>query len=270
VLLVVEHEKCDVITRARTKPVRSLDKTWFWLKNDAVGSDAYGVVFVSLGSYLTHEKDTVMNRLLSLSALIVLLIVVLLGQETQTASAVLTVDTVRAHNTHSYANLEITGTEARSEACRTYSLWGFQGGLQAIDGTDCGALAVEEPKMPVEDVFTTVPEIIEDSFTTVPPTITVTPEMSTTPSVPTETPVVVVPPVTETPVVPPVVVTPEPQPQPELPVENDKEKCNKGEGNGSEGCDPGNNPDKGNDDENDTHPSDDNKKKDKEKKDKKN
>ena len=34
----------------------------------------------------------------------------------------------------------------------------------------------------------------------------------------------------------------------------EKEKCNKGGGNGSEGCDPGNNPDKGHDDEDQTHP----------------
>lgn len=33
------------------------------------------------------------------------------------------------------------------------------------------------------------------------------------------------------------------------PTKTPKAKCNKGEGNGGEGCDPGNNPDKGNDDE---------------------
>jgi hypothetical protein len=39
--------------------------------------------------------------------------------------------------------------------------------------------------------------------------------------------------------------SPTPTPKPE------KEKCNKGGGNGPEGCDPGNNPDNGNDDEGD-------------------
>ena len=38
--------------------------------------------------------------------------------------------------------------------------------------------------------------------------------------------------------------TEEPTPEP-----TEKPNCNKGRGNGSEGCDPGNNPDKGNDDE---------------------
>jgi hypothetical protein len=41
--------------------------------------------------------------------------------------------------------------------------------------------------------------------------------------------------------------TPEPE-QPETP-EQDKNKCNKGSGNGSEGCDPGNHPENGNNDE---------------------
>ena len=38
--------------------------------------------------------------------------------------------------------------------------------------------------------------------------------------------------------------TAEPTPEP-----TEKPRCNKGGGNGSEGCDPGNNPDNGNDDE---------------------
>ena len=41
--------------------------------------------------------------------------------------------------------------------------------------------------------------------------------------------------------------TEEPTPEP-----TEKPNCNKGKGNGSEGCDPGNNPDKGNDDESGT------------------
>jgi hypothetical protein len=38
------------------------------------------------------------------------------------------------------------------------------------------------------------------------------------------------------------------------PADDGKQKCNKGEGNGSEGCDPGNHPELGNDDEDDSHP----------------
>ena len=44
-------------------------------------------------------------------------------------------------------------------------------------------------------------------------------------------------------------LTQEPTPEPTVAVEDKKKHCNKGEGNGGEGCDPGNNPDKGNDDE---------------------
>jgi hypothetical protein len=50
-----------------------------------------------------------------------------------------------------------------------------------------------------------------------------------------------------------ITATPNPTntPDPVTPATNTpKVKCNKGEGNGGEGCDPGNNPDKGNDDEN--------------------
>lgn len=44
--------------------------------------------------------------------------------------------------------------------------------------------------------------------------------------------------------------TSEPTPKPTgTPEPTKKPKCNKGEGNGSEGCDPGNHPEKGNDDE---------------------
>ena len=43
--------------------------------------------------------------------------------------------------------------------------------------------------------------------------------------------------------------TQEPTPEPTVAGEGKKKHCNKGEGNGGEGCDPGNNPDKGNDDE---------------------
>ena len=41
--------------------------------------------------------------------------------------------------------------------------------------------------------------------------------------------------------------------------ENKPKHCNKGEGNGSEGCDPGNHPELGNDDENNTTPKEDHK-----------
>lgn len=47
---------------------------------------------------------------------------------------------------------------------------------------------------------------------------------------------------------------------PELQQDDKPKHCNKGEGNGSEGCDPGSNPDKGNDDENNTTPKEDHKK----------
>ena len=58
---------------------------------------------------------------------------------------------------------------------------------------------------------------------------------------PTDTPTVPAgPTVTDVPPAP----TPAPEPEP-----TDKPKCNKGGGNDSEGCDPGNRPDKGNDDE---------------------
>jgi len=40
-----------------------------------------------------------------------------------------------------------------------------------------------------------------------------------------------------------------PQPTETQPASDDKEKCNKGSGNGAEGCDPGNHPENGNDDE---------------------
>ena len=48
---------------------------------------------------------------------------------------------------------------------------------------------------------------------------------------------------------PPPTNTPVPEPTDPPPEPTDKPKCNKGEGNGGEGCDPGNNPEKGNDDE---------------------
>ena len=57
---------------------------------------------------------------------------------------------------------------------------------------------------------------------------------------------------TDTPTVPagPTVTDAPPAPTPTVPPEpTDKPKCNKGGGNDSEGCDPGNHPDTGNDDE---------------------
>ena len=69
--------------------------------------------------------------------------------------------------------------------------------------------------------------------TIVPPTIEPTQEPTITPTdEPTQEPTVV----------PTIVPTQEPKPT-EMP------KCNKGGGNGSEGCDPGNHPEKGHDDE---------------------
>jgi hypothetical protein len=50
--------------------------------------------------------------------------------------------------------------------------------------------------------------------------------------------------------------TPHPTHEPN-PTPTEKPKCNKGEGNGGEDCDPGNNPDNGTDDENNTTPSED-------------
>jgi hypothetical protein len=86
----------------------------------------------------------------------------------------------------------------------------------------------------------------------------------------------VVPPATDKPVDDkPVVVPPTTDDKPETPVvvpddnptdngtdggstdDGTKKHCNKGEGNGGEGCDPGNHPEKGNDDENKTTPKED-------------
>jgi hypothetical protein len=68
----------------------------------------------------------------------------------------------------------------------------------------------------------------------------------------TEDTAAVEPVVTEEPIVTPPAVEPT-----EAPTVERKQKCNKGEGNGSEGCDPGNHPELGNDDENNTTPRED-------------
>lgn len=89
----------------------------------------------------------------------------------------------------------------------------------------------------------------------------------------TESPVTTVPPVVdvrpqepnqEFPYEPPVVIPQEPDTTeppvivPDEPKQDKPKHCNKGEGNGGEGCDPGNHPENGNDDENETSPREDN------------
>jgi len=84
--------------------------------------------------------------------------------------------------------------------------------------------------------------------------VTPTPPVTNPPEEPTKPPkepTPTAPPKTPKPTVtPPPPTPPPPTPPPPTPTdEPEKKHCNKGGGNGGEGCDPGNNPDKGNDDE---------------------
>jgi hypothetical protein len=94
--------------------------------------------------------------------------------------------------------------------------------------------------LPVPSVAV-VETVKRDTDDTVTPVIV---DVPSTPEQPAVEPPVIVP-TQEPPVVTPPVVEPE---QPEQPT-GDKNKCNKGSGNGSEGCDPGNHPENGNNDE---------------------
>lgn len=117
----------------------------------------------------------------------------------------------------------------RADACRTYNVNGIFGGTENMDSQFCGE-SVEEGK----DTSGNAPQV---------------------------TPPVVIPPTPQPETVPP---TPQPDDKPEQTPptpddttpppsdeEEEKDKCNKGEGNGGEGCDPGNHPENGNDDEDD-------------------
>ena len=79
--------------------------------------------------------------------------------------------------------------------------------------------------------------------------ITIPTEVSSTPT-PTDEPTPTNTPPVESTSTPGV----EPTNTPTDPTHKPKEKCNKGGGNGSDGCDPGNNPDLGHDDEDQKHP----------------
>src|SRR5688572_26476428 len=105
---------------------------------------------------------------------------------------------------------------------------------------------------PVTPTTTDEPGTSTPTSTPVPPTTTPVPPTTGTPVV-TETPEITETPVVETPTQ---VVTEEPTQPPSTPVpteEPDRQNCNKGEGNGSEGCDPGNHPENGNNDEDDAN-----------------
>jgi hypothetical protein len=115
--------------------------------------------------------------------------------------------------------------------CIAVDPWGY-GSITGDQMYDCGngpAATKKERKQDDEAIAT----VTDTSNTPLPTKVAIT----NTP--PPSTEVVVV--ITNTPPPPP--ATPEP----------DKQKCNKGDGNGAEGCDPGNHPEKGNDDEDDAH-----------------
>lgn len=99
----------------------------------------------------------------------------------------------------------------------------------------CTGLAQAAEPTPTTTQTTQKPTRTPDLPTADPTATVVGPTPTPTQGAPTPDP-------TDTP--PPPTPTPDPEP-------TEKPKCNKGEGNGSEGCDPGNNPDKGNDDEDD-------------------
>jgi hypothetical protein len=110
----------------------------------------------------------------------------------------------------------------KSEGCHTYNIFAHQNESgKNIEGVGCGTGRIEPVKRS--------PTITSD--------IPVSDKPVFVPDQPSDNPQPIEPQSPEN--------TPEPNPEP-----TGKPKCNKGEGNGSEGCDPGNNPDKGNDDEN--------------------
>lgn len=133
-------------------------------------------------------------------------------------------------------------TTGRENGCHTYNLFGHQDRqVNGVDAAFCG-----------QSIRATLTQIVDSlTVTATPPTVV----PSTTPTVivtTTQVPPTIEP--TDPPTQEPTVIVETPRPPQETPVPpteaTKKPKCNKGEGNGGESCDPGNNPDNGNDDEN--------------------